>query len=597
MSVVACFKSCKPLAWLGLALMLLATGPAQAQDDPPGRVGRLAALQGEVWVFEPEQGEWVAALVNRPFTGGDRIATGNASSVELRIGSTTLLLGSQADLEALRLDDERMQFRLQRGPLGLQLRSDDVAAELELDQVEARFLPRRAGLYRIDRQDGLSEAAVLRGDLQVEGRNLDLTLYTGQRAAFWRDTPLGDTLSQWLSPQRDEFALALQALEQADSRNAAAQFVPPEMTGVEDLDRHGRWQQHPEYGAVWSPSAVAVEWAPYRYGQWVWLRPWGWTWVDDAPWGFAPFHYGRWLWWGNRWCWAPGPKVARPVFAPALVGWVGGPQFSIVAGNRPVPAMGWLPLGPRDPYRPPYSATPGHVRRLNPHAPPGSLPPPAFGNRGVPGAVTVWPGSALAPRQPVGAAALRADELALRRLWQAENFHHNAPGRPASPARDYGAPRPGKPRGETGQVPIQARPPGPAVAVPIPMPMPAPIRPPQTTAPFGQSPIHGRPPAVTSPPQRERQPKPVAPPTPVPARPTPPVVQTPAAPPAASAARAHGTGAGPTLHSRTRGTPDPDAPRGAAAATEQRRWSQPAAGPDPGERRRTPDSRYTPRER
>ncbi len=218
-----------------------------------------------------------------------------------------------------------------------------------------------------------------------------MTLYPGQRAAFWRDGPLGDTRSQWLGPQLDDFALALQTMEQADARSAAALFVPPEMTGVEDLDRHGRWQQHPEYGAVWSPSVVAVDWAPYRYGQWVWLRPWGWTWVDDAPWGFAPFHYGRWLWWGKRWCWAPGPKVARPVFAPALVGWVGGPQFSVVVGSRPVPAMGWLPLGPRDPYRPPYSASPGHLKRLNPHVPPGSLPPPAFGNRGVPGAVTVWP--------------------------------------------------------------------------------------------------------------------------------------------------------------------------------------------------------------
>ena len=338
------FRSVRLLVGLWIGLIVTA-GVAQAQDDPPGRVGRLAAVQGEVWVFEAEQGGWVAALANRPFTGGDRVATGNGSSVELRIGSTTLLLGSQADLEALRLDDERMQFRLLRGPLGLQLRSDEVAVELELAQPEARFLPRRAGLYRIDRLDGLSEATVTRGELRVDAHNLAMTLYPGQRAAFWRDGSLGDTRSQWLGPQLDDFALALQTMEQADPRSAAAMYVPPEMTGMEDLDRHGRWQQHPEYGAVWSPSVVAVEWAPYRYGQWVWLRPWGWTWVDDAPWGFAPFHYGRWLWWGERWCWAPGPKVARPVFAPALVGWMGGPQFSVAVGSRPVPAMGWLPWG------------------------------------------------------------------------------------------------------------------------------------------------------------------------------------------------------------------------------------------------------------
>ncbi len=590
------------MAWLWVVLLLLTTSLAQAQDDPPGRVGRLAAVQGEVWVFEPEQGEWVAARVNRPFTGGDRIATGNGSSVELRIGSTTLLLGSLAELEALRLDDQRMQFALQRGPLGLQLRSDEVAAELELAHPEARFLPRRAGLYRIDRLDGLSEATVTRGELRVDAHNLAMTLYPGQRAAFWRDGTLGDTRSQWLGPQLDDFALALQTMEQADPRSAASMFVPPEMTGVEDLDRHGRWQQHPEYGAVWSPSVVAVEWAPYRYGQWVWLRPWGWTWVDDAPWGFAPFHYGRWLWWGERWHWAPGPKVARPVFAPALVGWVGGPQFSVVVGNRPVPAMGWLPLGPRDPYRPPYSASPGHLKRLNPHVPPGPLPPPAFGNRGIPGAVTLWPADSLAPRQPVGAAALRADEMALRRLWQAENFHYNAPGRPQWPTRDYTAPRAVAPLRDPGSMPIPGRQRPPVAAPVVPVPDPSMGRPPPAhaampAAPPGQGPFHGRPTATAPavPPGHGRAPQPVA--TPAPARPPQPAAQAPAAPPAqpapAAPARAQPVTPSPTV------TPPVAAPRPVTppARNDADDGRNPRQGADPGERRRTPDSRYTPRER
>ena len=27
------------------------------------------------------------------------------------------------------------------------------------------------------------------------------------------------------------------------------------------------------------------KWAPYRHGYWRWIEPWGWTWIDDAPWG------------------------------------------------------------------------------------------------------------------------------------------------------------------------------------------------------------------------------------------------------------------------------------------------------------------------
>ena len=35
-------------------------------------------------------------------------------------------------------------------------------------------------------------------------------------------------------------------------------------------------------------------------------RPWGLTWVDQAPWGYAPFHYGRWAYISGRWGWCPG---------------------------------------------------------------------------------------------------------------------------------------------------------------------------------------------------------------------------------------------------------------------------------------------------
>ena len=48
-----------------------------------------------------------------------------------------------------------------------------------------------------------------------------------------------------------------------------------EMTGAEDLDRYGRWDRHPEYGAVWYPTVVVAGWAPYRYGQWAALAPLG----------------------------------------------------------------------------------------------------------------------------------------------------------------------------------------------------------------------------------------------------------------------------------------------------------------------------------
>ena len=454
-----------------LALWLLA-GAALAQDDPPGRVGRVTALQGEVWIQEPERGEWIAALPNRPFTGGERLATGPSGAAELRIGSTTVFLGGQTEFEALRLDDERLQFRLQRGQMALRVPSPEVAAELEVQHPEARFRPLRPGFYRIDRLAAASDVTVWRGELQVEAHNLSLALHAGQRAAFWREGTLGDTTRQWLTPQQDEFALAVQRQDQALAQLAPSDLVPAEMTGIEDLQRYGSWNAHPEFGAVWVPSAVVAGWAPYRQGQWVWQRPWGWTWVDAAPWGFAPFHYGRWLWWGNRWCWTPGPRVARPVFAPALVGWVGAPPAPGGArGGRPPPANGWVPLGPREVYRPDYRASPRHAQRLNPYPP---VQTPAFANRGVPGAATTWQ----APRPQGGFAAQQADEMARRRQWQEQDWRQDAPGRSG---REEVAPR--------AAVPQPAGPAAPSPTRPQPAPAPvqaaAPAAPAAATGPFG----------------------------------------------------------------------------------------------------------------
>ena len=107
------------------------------------------------------------------------------------------------------------------------------------------------------------------------------------------------------------------------------------------------------------PTSVAPGWAPYRYGHWAWIAPWGWTWVDDASWGFAPFHYGRWVDWNGGWGWAPGPLgYWNPYYAPALVGWIGGPGFGIgfgFGGGWGIGVnFGWFPLGWGEPFYPRY---------------------------------------------------------------------------------------------------------------------------------------------------------------------------------------------------------------------------------------------------
>ena len=127
---------------------------------------------------------------------------------------------------------------------------------------------------------------------------------------------------------------------------ASYQYIPDdaEVAGLDDLDDYGSWQDVPELGHSWCPR-VSSDWAPYRDGSWYDDQPLGLTWVSNEPWGWAPYHYGRWTNVNQRWFWVPGEIVSRPVYAPALVAFVPFDREDRV---------GWVPLGPGDPYVPRY---------------------------------------------------------------------------------------------------------------------------------------------------------------------------------------------------------------------------------------------------
>jgi hypothetical protein len=422
----------------------LAAVSAQASDDPPGRVGRLAELRGQVWLLEEGQGEWQSAAINRPVTTADRVATDRGGRAEVQIGSTTLRLGEASDLEINRLDDDRIELTLHGGTASLRVREPEVARELQLTTAEGRFAPRGPGLFRIDRSDRGSLAAATQGELDFESSDSQLTLRPGQRADLWLDPNDRRTHYSWSTPANDDFEQWVRSDESREQRYASQAPISPEMTGAMDLENNGQWGTHPEYGAIWYPTTVVAGWAPYRYGHWAWVRPWGWTWVDDAPWGFAPFHYGRWVYWGNRWCWAPGTYVRRPVYAPAMVAWVGGSHLNVsvsIGGGQPV---GWVPLAPREAYYPAYRVSPVYIQQVNithvhvaPQAPRPTRPI-MYANSGVAGGVTVVSSDVLTRRQAVAAAARPADAEVVRQL---RSQHGAMPVEPPRPANASFAPR------------------------------------------------------------------------------------------------------------------------------------------------------------
>jgi len=345
-----------------LTVLALASLSALAlAADPPAQVGRIAVAQGQVSVADDVGAEMTAAQVNWPVTSGNLISTAPGARTELRIGSTAIRLDGDSSLEVLQLDDASLRLRLHYGSANIRVRNPDLLSGFELSTAQARVRLQQPATLRIDaeRVRDTSTVNVFDGVAEVDGGGSQLTLRAGKRAE------LTDDDVRTLAALRDGFDDWSAGRDRIEQNVASARYVGTEMTGYEDLDRYGSWSTDAEYGPIWLPS-VATTWVPYRDGSWTWLDPWGWTWVDNAPWGYAPFHYGRWIQVRNRWAWAPGRREGRPVWAPALVGWVGGAGWDITFRDRSRgPGFGWYPLSWHDRYVPGYRAPDRHLAWMN----------------------------------------------------------------------------------------------------------------------------------------------------------------------------------------------------------------------------------------
>jgi hypothetical protein len=355
------------LALFVVALAAAFATPASAQDaDPPGRVARLNYIQGNVsYQVEGDQ-DWVQADPNRPLTTGDNLWSDDNSRGEVHIGSTSIRMSSQTGISFLTLDDRTVQLQLAQGTIEVHVRNVSAGDAFEIDTPNLAFTIDRRGEYRIqtDPDGGSTVVTVRKGQGEVTGGGDSWDLSEGQQYIFNGTDQLSYDASP--APDFDDFEDWCQSRDQRENASPSARYVSRDIDGYYDLDEYGDWHNDPDYGAVWVPRGVDAGWAPYHTGHWVFVAPWGWTWVDAEPWGFAPFHYGRWAFVGGYWGWVPGPVVVRPVYAPALVGFVGGGGFGVsVSFGGGFSGVGWFPLGPRDVFVPGYRCSPRYVQNVN----------------------------------------------------------------------------------------------------------------------------------------------------------------------------------------------------------------------------------------
>ncbi|MGD0425692.1 MAG: DUF6600 domain-containing protein [Candidatus Acidiferrales bacterium] len=431
------------LSLLACVLFLALPGITTAQDDPPSRVARINFIQGSV-SFQPAGTEdWLEAGPNRPLTTGDQLWTDDGSRAELHLGSSAIRVSEQTGISFLNVADQAVQIQVAQGTADIRILHMWDNEVYEIDTANVAFTILRPGEYRVDVDpDGTETLITVRngaGAVTAGGQDYDLA--GGQQYAFEGTDQIN--YSADYIPDPDDFDGWCTDRDHREDNAMSARYISREVTGYEDLDTYGTWRTDPTYGPVWVPTGVAVDWAPYHTGHWAFVGPWGWTWVDDAPWGFAPFHYGRWAYVGGAWGWVPGPVAVvgvggvavvgggwgvRPVYAPALVGFVGGGGFSasIEIGGG-VAGVAWVPLGPRDVWVPGYHTSAAYMTNVNVTSTTvinrtqitnvynttiinnntTTVTKITYSNQAAPGAVTAVPQNAFQGGRPVAAASVK----------------------------------------------------------------------------------------------------------------------------------------------------------------------------------------------
>jgi hypothetical protein len=349
---------------------------------------------------------WAKAGVNAPVSTGSRVYVKQGSHAAIAFsGRNYARLNPSTSLDVLSLSQRRTQLALREGSGVFDVGALAPGELFEVATPGGAVDFDKPGLYQVGiGDDGGTLLTVLAGSAQVvglagSGRCSQGQLLTfgasdgqdGQEDAYLSDVDpsvSGNIVNDYYSyryPQTYDGRYRDYKRYQDDPyyydpyrRSASYQYVPDdsEVAGLYDLDDNGDWEDVPGHGHCWRPR-VSSGWAPYRDGSWYDDQRLGLTWVSNESWGWAPYHYGRWTNASRGWFWEPGEIVTRPIYAPALVAFVPFPQED---------RIGWVALGPGDPYVPRYydrNYQPQYVGSTN------VTNIVTYNNYNVPGAVTV----------------------------------------------------------------------------------------------------------------------------------------------------------------------------------------------------------------
>lgn len=148
MSLTILTKQLAMRGWHMIATLIVGFGLlSSAWADPPTQAGRVADLAGVVWLFDTDNRAWTQVMRNQTIAQGDRLHTDARARVSLRIGSSSVWLEENGDLVFAQLDEGRVSLQLEKGSLGLRLRTRDAVADYTVLTRDGSIVADSEGLF------------------------------------------------------------------------------------------------------------------------------------------------------------------------------------------------------------------------------------------------------------------------------------------------------------------------------------------------------------------------------------------------------------------------------------------------------------------
>jgi hypothetical protein len=328
--------------------------PQSPAQQEPVLVGRVFHIEGQLLRYDPEEQQWVAVQPDAPWGEDDTLYSVEKSRAELILPNNTWVrIGPNTEVKLVALTSQKTEVDLVSGTA--RFLNNSSAVELKVTTPYGHVLAGAGSVLDIYAGATSVEVIALHGNVEFvhgpTGSHLEVVAGSTSLLADEKQVGVGtgrmETAWRQWNEIRDNFWA-----KRLEIKGESVKYVHRSIQEESSvLERYGRWSRIYYDGAhryFWRPAHVAVGWAPFTVGSWMYWHG-DWCWVPSEPFGYVTHHYGNWVLVGASWYWAPPVAVTVTIGGPFLgigFGWYPGR----VAWVHSHAHIGWLPLAPGEIY-------------------------------------------------------------------------------------------------------------------------------------------------------------------------------------------------------------------------------------------------------